>query len=53
MEREYIYEIYYNDMPLLFVSACTKYHALDIAFYKLCLAIDQLDKSKIKSVKRH
>lgn len=53
MEREYIYQIYYNNTPVLHLSACTKYHAVEIAFYKLCLTITQLDKSKIKAVKRH
>ena len=52
MEAEYLYTIKYDSKPVCLTCACTKWHAIEKVFYRLALDIPNIDRRKIRAIKK-
>jgi hypothetical protein len=52
MEQEYFFKVYYEKNFVLSVAACTKWEAIDKAFYKFISDHPNLERKKFKAIKK-
>lgn len=51
-EAEYLFEVRYDGQVRCYITACTKWHAFDKVYWKLAFDIPNIDRRKIKVVKK-
>lgn len=52
MQSLYVYQIKYNNKHITYVHAKDKWEAIDKVIYKLVLDIPNINRTKIKAIKK-
>jgi hypothetical protein len=52
MESQYFFKVYYEKTFVLSIVACTKWEAVDKAFYKFLGEHPNLERKKFKAIKK-